>query len=176
MYRAPSRRKLKKEIEKPNLIPILDAVFIFIFFLLMSSRFLNINEIQSDVPIVSDRQPPKSDKKPLALTLKIQNTRIQVLTGVPGSVRKNIGKNADGDYDLLSLREYLISLKKNNVDENSIVLEPLVDLSYEDIVKIMDSVRDLKKTDPDIWTKTKDGMDLRVKELFNNIVFGNIQS
>jgi len=176
VYRAPSRRKTKKEVEKPNLIPILDAVFIFIFFLLMSSRFLNINEIQSDVPIVSDRQPPKSNKKPLALTLRILNTRIQVLTGVPGSVKKNIGKNAEGDYDLRSLREYLISLKKKNVDEKSIVLEPLVDISYEDIVKIMDSVRDLNKTDPDIWTKTKDGMDLRVKELFNNIVFGNIQS
>lgn len=176
MYRAPSRRKLKKEIEKPNLIPILDAVFIFIFFLLMSSRFLNISEIQSDVPIVSDREPPKSDKKPLALTLKILNTKIQVLTGVPGTIKKNIGKNADGDYDLHELREYLITLKQSNVDERSIILEPLVDLNYEEIVKIMDSVRDLKKTDPDIWTKTKEGMDLRVKELFDAIVFGNIQS
>lgn len=176
MYRAPSRRKIKKEVEKPNLIPILDAVFIFIFFLLMSSRFLNINEIQSDVPIVSNKQPPKSKKKPLALTLRILNTKIQVLTGVPGSVRKNIGKNAEGDYDLQSLRDYLIALKQKNVNESSIVLEPLVDLNYEDIVKIMDSVRDLKKTDPEIWTKAKDGMDLRVKELFNNIVFGNIQS
>ncbi|ATH06630.1 biopolymer transporter ExbD [Halobacteriovorax marinus] len=176
MYRAPSRRKIQKEVQKPNLIPILDAVFIFIFFLLMSSRFLNINEIPSDVPIVSDRQPPKSNKKPLALTLQILNTRIQILTGVPGYVRKTIGKNAEGDYDLQALRDYLIDLKQKNVDENTVVLEPKVDLSYEDIVKIMDTVRDLKKTDPDIWTKTKDGMDLRVKELFNNIVFGNIQS
>ncbi|WP_127717741.1 biopolymer transporter ExbD [Halobacteriovorax sp. HLS] len=176
MYRAPSRRKNKKEVKKPNLIPILDAVFIFIFFLLMSASFLNIHEIQSDVPIISNQEPPKNKKPPLALTLKIRASNIQILTGVPGSVRKSIGKNSDGDYDLVALRTYLIGLKKSNATEKDIVLEPLVDLQYEELVKIMDSVRILKNTDPDIWTTGKDGSDIRIKELFSNIVFGNIQS
>lgn len=176
MYRAPSRRKNRKEVKKPNLIPILDAVFIFIFFLLMSASFLNIHEIQSDVPIISNKEPPKSKKPPLALTLKITGSRIQVLTGVPARVRKSIGKNSEGDYDLNSLRNYLINLKKKYTSEKDIVLEPIVDLTYEEIVKIMDTVRTLKKTDPDIWTKNKEGMDERVKDLFSNIVFGNIQS
>jgi biopolymer transport protein ExbD len=166
----------RKEVKKPNLIPILDAVFIFIFFLLMSASYLNIHEIQSDVPIISNKTPPKNKKPPLALTLKIKASRIQVLTGVPARVRKNIGKNSEGDYDLVSLRTYLISLKKRHKTEKDIILEPIVDLNYEEIVKIMDSVRTLKKTDPDIWTKNKDGSDQRVKELFSNIVFGNIQS
>lgn len=176
MYRTPSRRKRKSETQKPNLIPILDAVFIFIFFLIMSASFLNIHEIQSDVPIISTKKPPKSKKPPLALTLRILGSRIQILTGVPGIVRRNIGKNSEGDYDLQALRTYLISLKKRHTSENSIVLEPVVDLNYEEIVKIMDSVRTLKKTDPDIWTKTKEGLDERIKDLFSNIVFGNIQS
>lgn len=176
MYRAPSRRMKKKEVKKPNLIPILDAVFIFIFFLLMSSSFLNIHEIQSDVPIISNKTPPKNKKPPLALTLKIRASKIQVLTGVPSRVRLNIGKNSDGDYDLIALRTYLIKLKKKHKMEKDIVFEPIVDLNYEEIVKIMDSVRILNKTDPDIWTKNKDGSDQRVKELFSNIVFGNIQS
>ena len=60
MYRVPSRRKTKKQMAKPNLIPILDAVFIFIFFLLMSANFIKIFEISSDVPIVSTVEPPKS--------------------------------------------------------------------------------------------------------------------
>ena len=37
---------------KPNLIPIMDAVFIFIFFLLMSAQFIDIYEINSDAPAV----------------------------------------------------------------------------------------------------------------------------
>ena len=36
----PSRKNYKYEFKRPNLIPILDAVFIFIFFLLLSPTFL----------------------------------------------------------------------------------------------------------------------------------------
>ena len=57
MLRAPSRRKRKEPVKRLNLIPILDAVFIFIFFLLMSANFIKIYEVQSDVPIVSTTPP-----------------------------------------------------------------------------------------------------------------------
>jgi hypothetical protein len=40
--------KIKKP-EKLNLVPILDSVFIFIFFLLMSAQFVDVYEIGSSV-------------------------------------------------------------------------------------------------------------------------------
>ena len=177
MYRTPtSRRKGHKETTRPNLIPILDAVFIFIFFLLMSASFLKFYEIQSDVPIISDQEPPKTKKEPLALTLKVKENSISVLTGIPGNVVRNFKKLEDGKYDLGSLRAFLINLKKKHLSEKTVVLEPLVDVTYEEIVNIMDAVRMLKKTDPSLWRKDKDGVDQKVTELFNNIVFGNIRS
>lgn len=175
MYRAPSRRKSKKEFVKPNLIPILDAVFIFIFFLLMSANFLKIYEIPSDVPILSDAEPPKN-QKPLALTLKINATNIEILTGVPSQVVTRVGKSADGFYDLERLHDVLIDLKSKHLKEETAILEPIVDLSYEDIVKIMDTVRELRNTDPALFAKDKDGVDVRLKALFPRIIFGNIQS
>lgn len=175
MYRAPSRRKSKHEIKKPNLIPILDAVFIFIFFLLMSANFLKIFEISSDVPIISDRQPPENDP-PLALTLKIYGENIVVYQGLPSRPVKKISKTSSGEYDLEELHSYLIQLKMKHKNEKTIILEPLIDVSYEIIVNIMDSIRMLKKTDPSIWIKGKNGSDIKVPELFNNIIFGNIQS
>ena len=40
------KEKIKnKEIERLNLIPILDAIFIFIFFLLLSTEFVHLGEI-----------------------------------------------------------------------------------------------------------------------------------
>ena len=65
MRTAPKRKK--KKVERLNLIPILDAVFIFIFFLLMSAQFLEIYQVGSDLPIATDAPPPK-DKDPLNLT------------------------------------------------------------------------------------------------------------
>ena len=44
MLRAPSRRQRKEPEKRLNLIPILDSVFIFIFFLLMSANFIKIFE------------------------------------------------------------------------------------------------------------------------------------
>lgn len=176
-YKTPtSRKNLMKRRESINLIPILDAVFIFIFFLLMSTQFVKIFEISSDVPIVSDQEPPKTDKKPLALTVTVKNTRIEISTGMPGVVRKVINKTNDGLYDLDSLHSYIVSLKQSNLTEESAILEPIADISYEEIVNIMDAIRKIRNTDEPIFKKDKDGTDVQVKSLFNKIIFGNIMS
>lgn len=176
MYRIPSRRKKPREIKKPNLIPILDAVFIFIFFLLMSSSFINIFEISSDIPIVSNQPPPADADPPLALTLEIEAAQLVLKSGIPSRTVATFGKTSDGGYDLLSLRERLIQIKTDRPEERTIVFFPRVDLSYGDIVKIMDAVRLIRPTDEAIFMTTDDGVDQRVRELFGNIVFGNIRS
>ena len=141
----------------------------------MSANFLKIYEIPSDVPIISDSEPPK-DKKPLALTLRINATNIEILTGVPARIYTRVGKTADGFYDLEKLHNSLINLKKNYKKEETAILEPIVDLPYEDIIKIMDATRELRNTDEAIFAKDKEGVDIRLKALFPKIVFGNIQS
>ncbi|MBT3981115.1 MAG: biopolymer transporter ExbD [Bacteriovoracaceae bacterium] len=175
MYRIPSRRRNKREDTKLNLTPILDAVFIFIFFLLMSANFIKIFEINSNVPIISSKSPPPA-KKPLALTLQISHTNIVVMTGIPSVVRRSFGKNQDGEYDLESLHSYLVNLKKRYIQEDSVILEPLVNISYEKIVKIMDTVRTLKNTDDALYKVNKSGIEERLKLLFDKIIFGNLMS
>lgn len=176
MYRTPSRKRKPKETKKPNLIPILDAVFIFIFFLLMSSSFINIFEITSEVPIVSTQPPPRNQDPPLALTLEIQATQLVLKSGVPSRTVARFGKDSTGDYDLLALRERLIQIKKNRPDERTIIFFPLIDIEYRDLVRIMDAVRIIYPTDDAIFATSEDGIDVRVRELFSNVVFGNIRS
>jgi biopolymer transport protein ExbD len=175
-YKKPTRRKKNKEDQGLNLVPILDAVFILIFFLLMSAQFVKIYEIGSDVPIISNSEPPKDKKKPLALTVEITKNGFSISTGVPAKRIKRIDKSQNGDYDLLTLHEFLVDLKKSNLSEEVIVLEPIVDLTYEEIVKIMDEVRVLKKTDDALFRKDKDGLDVQLKTLFSKIMFGNLMS
>lgn len=176
MYRAPSRRKNKTRpaFTKPNLIPILDAVFIFIFFLLMSASFIKIYEIPSDVPIVSSSPPKK--KKQLALTLVINNSGVGVYTGVPSRRRNFIKKAPDGTYDNETLHRYLIQLKKQNKSERGIIIEPQIDLVYEKLVKIMDAARILRPTDEAIYGKSKEGIQERINVLFDEMIFSNISS
>ena len=175
-YKTPTSRKSKRKLERLNLIPILDAVFIFIFFLLMSAQFIKVYEIGSDVPIISNSPPPKVKKKPLALTLTIKKSGFVVSQGLPSRVVGNIKKNSEGEYDLNSLHNFLVGIKKNHQDEESIILEPVVDLKYEEIIKIMDTIRLLKNTDETFFKKDQDGIDVQIKTLFSKIVFGNLMS
>ncbi len=175
MLRAPSRRKRKDPPQRLNLIPILDAVFIFIFFLLMSANFIKIFEVQSDVPIISNTPP--SNKKPLALTVRVYNSGFNIYRGVPSRLIKKIDKIGNNEYNFESLHNYMINLKKTYKSERSIILEPKVDIDYEVIVKVMDAVRLLRTTDEAIYQKdTKTDEDIKVKYLFDKIVFGNIRS
>lgn len=175
MYRTPSSRRKKKVDERLNLTPVLDAVFIFIFFLLMSASFTKIYEIASDVPMVSDQEPPKDKKPPLALTIQINERGFNLYTGVPARMIKQINK-IEKEYNFEELHTFLVELKKSNIDEKTAILEPVVDATYEDIVKVMDAARLIKATDEAIFTKDKDGFDVKINELFAEIVFGNIQS
>jgi len=175
VLRAPSKRKFKRKQERLNLVPILDAVFIFIFFLLMSANFVKMFEISSDVPIISNAEP-EDKTPPLALSLQISNSQLILQKGIPAKTLATFGKNADGTYQTEDLRRLLIKLKKQYMKEKTIILEPLVDIKYEELVNIMDAVRTLRNTDEEIYLKDKNGIDVRVKSLFDNIIFGNIQS
>lgn len=176
MLRVPTSRKRKKPEEKLNLVPIMDSIFIFIFFLLMSASFLKIYEIGSPIPIVSDQEPPKDDKVPLALTMVLDTTEITLSSGVPSKVLRKFVRGSDGDYNYDEIHQVLIDIKKQNLDENSIIFEPVGDLTYEEIVKIMDAVRVLHKTDDAIFKPNKEGIDEKIKELFDKIIFSNLMT
>lgn len=172
--KLPSGRRKKRPQDKLNLVPIMDAVFIFIFFLLMSAQFLQIMEIGSDVPIISDAQPPKPDKDPLALQLKIEENALTLMRGLQSQVVARYPRKGDGSYDLELLHQKLVEIKKTRINEENIILQPEWDISYDEIIKIMDTVRLLNNTDDAIFKKGKDGIDEKVKTLFAKIIFGNL--
>ena len=132
------------------------------------------NEINSNVPTVSTKPPPKNNK-PLNLGLRIYEKKINIYTGVPWKKLKTI-KKTNGEYNLSLLHDYLIAVKRKNLNERTITFEPKDTIEYEEIVKIMDSVRTFKTTDPSLYIKTKDGMDQKIQVLFDDIIFGNIKS
>ena len=173
MLRKPSRKNFKYKFQRPNLIPILDAVFIFIFFLLFSADFINLFEINSNVPIVSNSPPPK--KVPLNLTLRITPKTLTLKTGLNGRVVKSFRKSGT-EYDLNALHQSLVQIKKRNPRERTIIFEPTNSVDYETIVKIMDEVVILRKMDEALYRKDKSGVDERIKELFDDVIFGNIKS
>ncbi len=176
MLRVPTSRKRKRPDEKLNLVPIMDSVFIFIFFLLMSASFLKIYEIGSPIPIVSDQEEKKDEKDPLALAMTLETNEIILTKGVPAREIQRFKRLPDGTFDYEAIHTTLIDIKKQNVGEDMIIFEPIGELTYEEIVKVMDAVRMLKKTDDSIMKPNKEGIDEPLKNLFDKIIFSNLMS
>lgn len=158
------RRKMKKP-PKLNLIPILDAIFIFIFFLLMSAQFIDIYEIGSDAPITST-STEKMKKPPLNLTLVLSGNNITVKTGLDETIYKTYKFS-----QLDKLNEGLIELKKQNPTEESAILKPTHNFKYEKIVKIIDTTREISK--PNVYITAVDHKNRKypTKKLFEKIIF-----
>ena len=84
----------------------------------------------------------------------------------------NISKD---NLDLNPLHQALIKIKKNNLSERTIILEPSKSVDYEMIVRIMDEVMLLRRTDEALFTKDKSGIDVRIKYLFDDIIFETLR-
>jgi biopolymer transport protein ExbD len=145
-------RKLKK-IDKLNLVPILDAVFIFIFFLLMSAQFVDVYEIGSSLPMTKESTEKKDDKDPLNLTLEITKESVIVKTGLKEKRSRSFASTQKDE-----LKAYLTELKRQNPKENTMILKTDPKVPFQNLVSVIDNTQ-----------TPKDSKD----KLFEQIVFDN---
>lgn len=173
MYRMPSRRrKISSDSPRLNLVPMVDAMFNILFFILITSAFISILQIPSPLATVSDKEPPL-DKPPLALTLSIDEGKIIVSSGIPSKTIQTFQKS-ELDYPWDEIHLYLIDLKKKYPLENTAILEPDKAVAYKDIIKLMDAARVLRREEEALYGKDTDGVPVRLEFLFENLIFGNI--
>jgi biopolymer transport protein ExbD len=144
--------KLKKP-EKLNLVPILDSVFIFIFFLLMSAQFVDVYEIGSSIPMTKESKEEKQDKDPLNLTLEITKSKIVVKTGLRSPRSRTFASEQKKE-----IKEYLTELKKSHPKENTMILKADPKVSFQSLVTVIDTTQNPKEMK---------------KPLFEQIVFDN---
>jgi hypothetical protein len=145
----------------------------------MSASFLKIYEIGSPIPIISDQQKPEEeDKKPFALTMVLDTNEITVSSGIPSTPIQKFARaeGEGGEFNYEEIHTFMVNLKKEHVTEETLIFEPVGDLTYEELVKVMDAVRMLGRTDEAIFKTNKDGIDEKVKNLFDKIIFSNLMS
>jgi biopolymer transport protein ExbD len=125
-----------KKIEKLNLVPILDAVFIFIFFLLMSAQFVDVYEIGSSVPMTKESQEEKQEKDPLNLTLEVTRDQVVVKTGLRSPRSRTFASEQTKE-----IKEYLIELKRQHPKENTMILKADPKISFQNLVTVIDNTQ-----------------------------------
>jgi biopolymer transport protein ExbD len=176
LKRPSSRRKGRNEQIQLNLVPILDAMVMLIGFLLFTMSFLALVSIESPMPI-SAAAPldEKVKERPLQLTLSMHEKDVEIWSPFQKFEAKTIPNMPDGAPDLKAVHDFLITIKLKFPKETKIVLTPTKSSNYETLIAVMDAVRALEPTDPPIFIKNElTGMDDPQKNLFNEVVFGNL--
>ena len=172
MIKKASNNEVK--IEKLNLIPIMDAVFIFIFFLLFSAQFIKIYDIESDAPVVSEVPPSQVEEKPpLNLKVKITPDEYVITKGFNDIIIKKI-PNFDNEESLKNLKDYVFNIRKKNPDDNYIIIAPEETIQYDLIAKVMDTVKSLPKGTSTLELEVK-GRKVEYSEIFKQVVLEPIE-
>ena len=127
--------KMKKP-EKLNLVPILDSVFIFIFFLLMSAQFVDVYEIGSSVPMTKEAKDEKIEKDPLNLTLEITKDQIVVKTGLRSPRSRTFASEQKTE-----MKVYLEELKRLHPKENTMILRTDPKVPFQTLITVIDSTK-----------------------------------
>ena len=143
----------------------------------MSAQFLKVNEIASDAPNVKIVDTTDdSQQEPLNLTLEIFSKRIVIKATARGKVLKSLPLKG-GEYDLDGLLKEIIVLKKNHLDESSVILKPTSAIAYSKIVKVIDVLRELPLDEPAVSGVNRKGEEIQTRNclirLFLKLLFSN---
>lgn len=133
------QKKFKKP-EKLNLVPIMDAIFIFIFFLLSSAQLVDVYEINISTPIKKEIIN-QSDDRNFNLVVIPNEESLEIEFGLKEITKKKFKYLQRGE-----IIAFLMDLKKSNPTENTIRIRTSPEVKFKKAIEAIDLTQDPKLT------------------------------
>ena len=140
MYSVPSSRRKKKKFRPVSLIPVLDVVFILVFFLLASSQLLRIFEIGSDLPIFMV-STDKQEKEKFSLKAVVTANEVKLLNSQNKSILGQFSPNWEDPKSFEDLNMKVKAIKEQYPEKYRVLVESKLDVKYQYLVAVLDNLR-----------------------------------
>jgi biopolymer transport protein ExbD len=132
------RTKFRRRMRKPAellLVPMIDIFTVLVTFLLMTAVFSRIAIIELDIPSSASAAVVEPRFR---LEVIVREEGLELTNG--SALIAAIPK-VNGEYDLKTLSELALSLKRDypDADDASVLLEP--DIAYDHLIQVMDAIR-----------------------------------
>jgi biopolymer transport protein ExbD len=158
-----------------NLAPMLDVIVSIIPMLLLSVVFVQINIIESPLPQVVQNAINNEKEKDTSVSLLLSKTKPKFIVERGGQQREFPVPATPGVLNLGALHQQAVQIKTQHPEIFSLSLLPEPNLSLEEIVQVMDILRNKKHSDPVFtFTDKESGKPVQTDLIFPNIVFSNI--
>jgi biopolymer transport protein ExbD len=132
------RRLRTRKERKPAelmLVPMIDIFVVLVTFLLMTAVFSRITIMELDLP---SSNATSVSKPSFRLEVIVRKEGLELTNGAQ---KIAVLPNKDGAYDLATLSEMAIALKRDYPDATaaSVLLEP--EIEYDHLIQVMDAIR-----------------------------------
>jgi biopolymer transport protein ExbD len=133
LYKQPARH-MRKPAEL-MLVPMIDIFTVMVTFLLMTAVFSRITTLELDLPSAA---AGKVTEPTFRLEAVVRKNGFELTNG--SAVIAAVPK-VNGAYDLKTLSDLAVSIKRDHPDVNdaSVLLEP--EVAYDDLIQVMDTLR-----------------------------------
>jgi biopolymer transport protein ExbD len=158
MARAHHYRRREKEEPELDMTTFMNLMVVLVPFLLITAVFSRITIVELDLP---SAKGPAPNTPTFRVEVVIREPGLEIMDG--SKVIATIPKVA-GTYDLPTLSEHLVQIKREypDKDDASVLVEP--DIPYDYLVQVMDTVRTVATTN---------GGQLARADLFTAISIGD---
>jgi biopolymer transport protein ExbD len=160
-----------------NLAPLLDVIVVIIPMLLLSVAFIQIKMIETNVPQVVEQKISENNKKDATVIIELRADKksgFQITINDKGS-KKNIPVALKGAaLDFQGLKDSMVNVKKQYSDVFKLDFAPSSEIVYEDIVMVMDTVRQLPTGQTVAFMDTQSGKEVMTDLMFPDVTFSNV--
>jgi len=160
-----------------DLAPLLAVMVKLVPVLLVSSAFMQVMTVETELPQAVKEAIQKQDEKPTASVQIKSSTKdgIHVIVAKGGTQKTEAVPMKDGAFDYQLLHQTLQKIKTENPEVFKVEMAPEADVAYKDVVRMTDEARrsrDKKITFP--VHDSKENKTVMTDFMFPDVVFTNI--
>ncbi len=161
-----------------DLAPLLAVMVKLVPVLLVSSAFVQMMIIETELPQVVQQAIQKQTTNPNSASISVivtknEGIKITLKEGAQQKIEV-IGLNKNKLIDYTALHSKFVELKKAHPEVFKIDVQPDADVAYKDIVKVMDEARRARSNAIRFPVKDeKSGKETTTEYMFPEVVFSN---
>lgn len=179
---ASRKRKYKKassDTPELNVMPFIDIFSMLNTFLLVSASFIGLGILEVQVPFVSSAPSPSDDKPTRTLSVKVEVETDQITLKTSWSEAPEDPKSKDYPLNpegIEKLHQDLIELKTQEPKSDKVTLMTDDDVKYDQMILVLDAIKTLKETDPDLPQEadTPNTSSKLGRFLYQKVVLGSV--
>lgn len=161
-----------------DLTPLLAIIMKLVPVLVISSSFLQLTQIDTELPQIIKQQidtQKQNPEKMAQIKIETADNKSMTVQVIKGAESNTFNVPAEkGNLNLEMLNAKLVEIKKQNPEVFKIELAPSDSLSYNEVVTILDGSRKSNAKDEFIFIDPKTGNQVKTDFLFPEVVFNNI--